>query len=1019
MLTFESVIGDMHQTDKTTRCCIHDDGLSNGTKNNRAVLELFIRQLLTNTQSIANPGCLLFVLGRPMVSISSSSASVSHYIITPMEAMSYDEDDGASGDETTTNIPMGMQVLNTLRLGLAPGQTGIDIRDKVKKKTLVPLPNGLLLNKRTGKIVGRYPFSNDMIDRFFSFQDMLRQNPDFIYVEALAGKLGRDPFSLIQDLTKNHLVRIDEQVKQVLKQHAMNRNLTIDQRSKHVHKLQEQIDDLRDLLDRFDKLEKAFQPTVDRWYWLATVTGTGFTGKAVPYWLLTEYVYPQYTLQLPMDLSKENIYWTHTNSGVAKLFDGIHEMMRFIKFDPDTKKEIGTMYLMLRDFVFSSLLVLQPVEKNSKKTDVYNGIVESCAVVMTTLNKQCNVTSLAKSSLRGETITALVGDNVPLLPGVGVDLVTYIGDRENLSGNAGYLSFVMAFDTFSKKRNGLSFTETWVLIEIFSTLDTIKPMDVSASPGTPISDWIRSSASDTWGNQITNVNLITNDGLSFGLNDSKLTQMLHFCYTGMDSMTIQWANDVVQYLGSFFSDKDNRADFGTRTNDLWNSNGPKIREFLRNVRTHAITPLLFTTELIRSTMVGSYIWKPLAKYKTTGNGEGGIKVDDDSTVDPVPGVLSLNDDAFSGVSWEFLFRNHLRGRQIDLATDTGTLRSINGWLGDVKTSTKHSMRFLWQHLVTRNSGNITAIDPTGVPSTGHLVPYFGSRRVTGDKMIVSFNAPARKETAAYADAVESALTDLNYDNRFQSLENEIDAFPPQSILLQMILLVHSLGKQQKDAIAKKLTTLETEMNDVTAIIKSAMTGDTSGAYTEIGEVLKNLHIPEFAWFMSPIFTGRIIFEPDVRTATDSAYTYLQGLALIPPASQQYNGATPYKRRRIETYNGQEISFAHFKGVPLDILTGYCDVTNSGKPDILDKNRPRIDLTKTPGGLDTVIQLRDAMTTLAAACYAGVRQTVPEQYKTVKQYEHQPVALQAAADTMRSFRFALVDPLTKAWSVHRV
>jgi hypothetical protein len=166
--------------------------------------------------------------------------------------------------------------------------------------------------------------------------------------------------------------------------------------------------------------------------------------------------------------------------------------------------------------------------------------------------------------------------------------------------------------------------------------------------------------------------------------------------------------------------------------------------------------------------------------------------------------------------------------------------------------------------------------------------------------------------------------------------------------------------------------------------------------------------------MNPMFVGRLIFNNILTTGLNRAYTELQTRAFDSAAAPMDPWPrNTYGKRSWEESRSNPISYAQYMNIPLDVVTGYCDLVGNGQ-NALDPTRDFIDLKETSPSV--LIQLTDAMATLTAVFIAKMRLVVPEQYKTQMQYLEMPMAEQAAWLAMSRFTFQKVS--NKGWKVFK-
>lgn len=250
--------------------------------------------------------------------------------------------------------------------------------------------------------------------------------------------------------------------------------------------------------------------------------------------------------------------------------------------------------------------------------------------------------------------------------------------------------------------------------------------------------------------------------------------------------------------------------------------------------------------------------------------------------------------------------------------------------------------------------------------------------------------------------------------------------PPMALLQHMLLYVLIYFPRMSAFLLEEQRSIDRAILDTNAFLRAAVSNDPDYAFDEIGTMMRALYVPERDWHMRGIFTGRLQIVAWVTAACDLAYAEIQDLAaqsealaqdhqfsvletLLVPRHQRSGYVSSWPRSGFSP----AIYYGYLLGVPLDVLTGFAHDTTSALPPPADRDFVSISDTRP----HILGMLRAHMAYLVQQTVCRVRLQVPEQYKTIRQYEESRPNMATAQKRMAAYRFDSLG--NRAWRVTRV
>ncbi len=226
-----------------------------------------------------------------------------------------------------------------------------------------------------------------------------------------------------------------------------------------------------------------------------------------------------------------------------------------------------------------------------------------------------------------------------------------------------------------------------------------------------------------------------------------------------------------------------------------------------------------------------------------------------------------------------------------------------------------------------------------------------------------------------------------------------ESIPSIDLLHHMIIFTLAYYPHMRERMLTRQSELDKSIADANDFLRSVAANDHNYAVSQVNDMIRNLYVPEREWHMQGLLTGHLEIVAMVTSALGYAYNALQDLAYKTASESDRNEYN--KRARSLT-----LDYSNLKEIPLDVISAY-----NGK----DATRDRIDDTYTTES--TLGQLRNTIGELIKQCICHTRLDVPEQYKTMIQYERSPIGLSNALRAMLRFRFTSLG--ARLWKVDRV
>lgn len=333
---------------------------------------------------------------------------------------------------SSSGTGLGQRVLQQMALGIRDDQNDIDVRDPKTRansieedrlrRTYQPRQNGEVVDRRTGNPVPEQKYLGDTLytDTEISFDKIWEGNDDYKLATETAGHANISVEAFITQNNGEHIRAVSAHQRDLLIEERKKRMVSFAARNNELREIQKTRKEIETVMQRLHNMYIGILPTIRRWYWLGSFTGTlpPATPLAdptivqlgaqvpVPFWLMTEYVRWQY-----MHLTEKNLFtsdgqiWTeaHPNASwtlqyltqISETFDGI------LSLTDEQRRFASAVYLILRDGVFTKLLkVVDPAGSAGSPPHLYKDLFTVVDQVRSQIQK-----TISKETIRSEAVT--------------------------------------------------------------------------------------------------------------------------------------------------------------------------------------------------------------------------------------------------------------------------------------------------------------------------------------------------------------------------------------------------------------------------------------------------------------------------------------------------------------------------------------------------------------------------------------------------------------------------------------
>lgn len=311
---------------------------------------------------------------------------------------------------------LGARLLRDLPIGLQENQQDVDVHTtpafQAHARPYIPNEDGYLVERDTGLPVQSQKYAYDDLYKEvdLDWDQVFANDPDYQFACEVAGFVNVSVESLGDRGANEHRAAQRKQQEQLLIDERKARLIAFKDRVQELEKVREERRVTEAVRTRLATLhQQSFQPTVERWYWLGSMTGTAHARKAVPYWLLTDYIYDQYVSEnLRRDrFAKDEDYFEPRAPAYAWVTAFLKAFStRFgnlLSLSSEQLRFAYRVYLAFRDSVFAQLLNVRGAGADSDRR--YNGLLTTLHIVHETI-----AATLAPTAIRQEAVTSEEAD---------------------------------------------------------------------------------------------------------------------------------------------------------------------------------------------------------------------------------------------------------------------------------------------------------------------------------------------------------------------------------------------------------------------------------------------------------------------------------------------------------------------------------------------------------------------------------------------------------------------------------
>jgi len=376
---------------------------------------------------------------------------------------------------------------------------------------------------------------------------------------------------------------------------------------------------------------------------------------------------------------------------------------------------------------------------------------------------------------------------------------------------------------------------------------------------------------------------------------------------------------------------------------------------------------------------------------------------------------SGNETSFRLITWEKLYANlfhpplagsgYWRKGLVDLTEDTA------------RTAAQTAFDSIWGRITTDSNserywpGGTLPVSDAGIPVFSELHLAFAP--ALPDPALVAGPAPGpggpgpavapeHPQDVHLQETLYDAVAQLLERSWNQDVMNVRQYAAPTQLLQHMMVFTLGYYPRLSRLLLERQRDIDRGIAETHDFLRAVSSNDPNYVWKEVSTIMRNMYIPESEYHMSGFFTGRMMMLAFVTAAANLAYNALQGLAdesIRFRASGQLPPGAP--------------DYSHYKNVPMDVVTAFF---GDGKEDA-PRERDYIDIQQTSS---TILgMLRSSVAFLIQQYVCEVRLQVPEQYKTIRQYERAPLTLMTAHHGMLPYRFHVLASNGPQWHVWQV
>lgn len=296
---------------------------------------------------------------------------------------------------------LGDRLLRQMALGLRDDQNDVDRRDAARAQQYTEHSDGYLVNRSDGKFAAaqKYAYDDVYMDAEIAYDKLFDGDSAYQFASDVAGFVNVRIEALGDRDANEHNAAQRRRQEKLLVEERKTRLIAFKDRAAELDKLREARRQTEDVRRRIETVHtQALKPTVDRWYWLASVTGTAKGRKAVPYWLVTDKMHTQYSPgnwrlgRFTADKSYFESDGQNHEWAISFLEAYNAEIFTLLSLSDEQISFATNVYLAFRDSAFAGLLQFKG---DSRAIDrVYRGLAWTLDDITGIVARQCTAVSI-------------------------------------------------------------------------------------------------------------------------------------------------------------------------------------------------------------------------------------------------------------------------------------------------------------------------------------------------------------------------------------------------------------------------------------------------------------------------------------------------------------------------------------------------------------------------------------------------------------------------------------------------
>jgi hypothetical protein len=197
-----------------------------------------------------------------------------------------DSEEGGENEHPDTRLNGRFQQMlqQQSHLGIGETQNAVDFRSQKRKDNsdlyryiYKTREDGRVIDRRTGELIPGYSYDDTLIDTAIGADQLMEQNSDCQFAAETAGYANLPTTAFTNPGTPRRFQMLEKNLRDVLIEDRKRRAVSIATRGELITGLEEQQHELYTLSQRLSAMYLSMAPTVKRWYWLGSMTGTEHT----------------------------------------------------------------------------------------------------------------------------------------------------------------------------------------------------------------------------------------------------------------------------------------------------------------------------------------------------------------------------------------------------------------------------------------------------------------------------------------------------------------------------------------------------------------------------------------------------------------------------------------------------------------------------------------------------------------------------------------------------------------------